>query len=113
MLYDLRSMTPSCYTVTRANHHNNTRTRPLIKGWEHCLFKVTILADKAYDTKENIENHLESGVLFIAVRNNRDAKKPVNEYPIQDYFEITQCKIDQLYQNMMDCEHANFPLKEF
>ncbi|BAI60953.1 putative transposase for insertion sequence element [Methanocella paludicola SANAE] len=113
LLYDLQSMTPICYTVTRANRHDNTQTRPLIKRLGARLFKVnTILADKAYDTKENIENHGEVGVLFIAARNKRNTKKPVNKYRIQDYLELADEKIDQLYKNRMDCEHANFLLKE-
>ncbi|BAI60939.1 putative transposase for insertion sequence element [Methanocella paludicola SANAE] len=113
LLYDLGSMTPVCYTVTRANRHDNTQTRPLIKRLGARLFKVnTILADKAYDTKDNIENHHEAGVLFIAARNKRNTRKPVNKYRIQDYFKIPEETIDQLYKNRMDCEHANFLLKE-
>lgn len=76
-MYDLRSMTPIRYAITRANSHDNTQTRSLIKRLGARLFKVTtILADKAYDTKENIENHPEACVLFIAAKNKRNAKNP-------------------------------------
>lgn len=113
LLYDLQSMTPICYTVTPANRHDNTQVKSLIKRLGARLLKVNaMLADKAYDTRENIENHGEVGVLFIAARNKRNAKKPVNKYRIQDYFKIADEKIDQLYKNRMDCEHANFLLKE-
>jgi hypothetical protein len=113
LLYDLQSMTPVCYTVTTANRHDNTQTRPLVKRLGARLLKVnTILADKAYDTRENIENHLQAGVLFIAARNKRNTKKPVNKYRIQDYIKISEEDLNQLYKNRMDCEHANFLLKE-
>ena len=113
LLYDLQSMTPICYTVTRANRHDNTQVKSLVKRLGARLFKATtILADKAYDTTENIENHLETGVLFIAARNKRNTKKPVNKYRLQDYYEIPDKTLDQLYKNRMDCEHANFLLKE-
>jgi hypothetical protein len=105
-------MTPVCYTLTPANRHDNTQTRPLVKQLGARLFKVnTILADKAYDTRENIENHGMAGVLFIAARNKRNTKKPVNKYRVQDYLELSEEKVDQLYKNRMDCEHANFLLK--
>jgi len=105
-------MVPVCYTLTPANRHDNTQTKPLVKRLGARLFKVnTILADKAYDTKENILNHGEVGVLFIAARNKRNTKKSVNKYRIQDYLKLAEEKIDQLYKNRMDCEHANFLLK--
>ncbi len=56
-------MTPICHTVTRANRHDNTQTRPLVK---------------------RLGAHLK----------------------------LTDEKIDHLYKNRMDCEHANFLLKE-
>ncbi len=31
LLYDLQSMTPVCYTVTKANRHDNTQITPLVK----------------------------------------------------------------------------------
>lgn len=112
LVYDLPSMTPICYTVTPANRHDNTKTRPLVKRLGARLFKaVAILADKAYDTIENVEDHLKVGVLFIAARNKRNAKKPVNKYRVQDRLEIPDGSLDQLYKNRMDCEHANFLLK--
>jgi IS5 family transposase len=113
LLYDLESMTPVCYTLTPANRHDNTQTKPLIKRLGARLFKAnTILADKAYDTRENIEKHLMAGVLFIAARNKRNTKKPVNKYRIQDYLKLADEEIDRIYKNRMDCEHANFLLKE-
>jgi hypothetical protein len=113
LLYNLDSMTPVCYTLTPANRHDNTQTRPLVKRLDARLFRVNaILADKAYDTRENILNHGVVGVLFIAARNKRNTKKPVNKYRVQDYFKFAEEKIDQLYKNRVDCEHANFLLKE-
>ncbi|BAI61218.1 putative truncated transposase [Methanocella paludicola SANAE] len=112
-MYDLQSMTPVCYTVTGANRHDNTQTIRLVKRLGARLLKVnTILADKAYDTRENIEKHLTVGVLFIAARNKRNTKKPVNKYRIQDHLELGDEELDHIYKNRMDCEHANFLLKE-
>jgi len=113
LLYDLQSMTPICYTVTKANRHDNTQTTPLIKRLGARLFKVnTILADNAYDTRENIEKHGDACVLFIAARNKRNTKKPVNKYRIQDHINMPDEEIDRIYKNRMDYEHANFLPKE-
>lgn len=99
LLYDLGSMTPVCYAITPANDHDNTQTTPLVKRLGARLLKVNaILADKAYDTRENIEKHLEVGVLFIAARNKRNTKKQVNKYRIQDYLNISDEEIDHIYK---------------
>lgn len=112
IVYDLLSMTPIYYTVTLANRHDNTQTRLLIKRLGARLLKaVAILADKAYDTVENVEDHLKVGVLFIAARNKRNTKKLVNKYRVQDRLKIPEDTLEQLYKNRMDCEHANFRLK--
>ena len=36
----------------------------------------------------------------------------MNKYRIQDYFKLADEELDQIYKNRMDCEHANFLLKE-
>jgi len=35
----------------------------------------------------------------------------VNKYPIQDYLDLANEKIKQLYKSRTDCEHAKFLLK--
>lgn len=113
LLYDLQSMTPVCYTITTAKRHDNTQITPLVKRLGARLLKANmILADKAYDTRDNIEKLWDAGVLFIAARNKRNTKKPVNKYRIQDYLNMPDEEIDRIYKNRMDCEHVNFLLKE-
>ncbi len=73
LLYDLDLMTPIRYTLALTNRNDNTQTRPLVKRLGARLFRVnTILADKAYDIRENIENHVN--VLFTAARNKWNTK---------------------------------------
>lgn len=113
ILHDLDTLTPICYTVTPANLHDNTQVTPLLKKHGTSLLHAyAILADKAYDTKENIEKLLGADVLFIAARNKRNSKKQENKYRIQDYTKLKTETLDQLYKNRMDCEHVNFLLKE-
>jgi len=113
ILHDLDTLTPICYTVTPANKHDNTQVTPLLKKHGTSLLHANIiLADKAYDTKENIEKLLGVNVLFITARNKRNSKKQENKYRIQDYTKIKTQTLDQLYKCRMDCEHVNFLLKE-
>ena len=73
LLYDLGTLAPVCFTVVRANKHDNTQTTPLIKLLGARLLQTSaILADKAYDTKKNIQDHLTLGILFIAAKNKRN-----------------------------------------
>src|SRR5208337_388049 len=49
----------------------------------------------------------------VTTANRHDnTQKPVNKYRIQDYIKISEEDLNQLYKNRMDCEHANFLLKE-
>lgn len=36
----------------------------------------------------------------------------MNKYRIQDYLKLGDEELDRIYKNRMDCEHANFLLKE-
>ena len=82
ILHDLDTLTPICYTLTPANLHDNTQVTPLLKKHgTNLLHAYAILADKAYDTKENIEKLLRVDVLFVAPRKQEELQKTRKQIP--------------------------------
>ena len=113
ILYDLPSLSPLCFTLTKANVHDNTQVRPLIKKFGANTLNVKgFFADRGYDSKENIKRFLNLGIPMICRRNKRNSHKPEKKYRLQDYLPVHGNKLNKLYKNRMDCEYTNNLLKE-
>jgi hypothetical protein len=66
ILYDLPSLSPLCFILTRSSVHDNTQVKPLIKKFGANTLNIKgFFADRGYDSKHNIRTFLSLGIPMI------------------------------------------------
>ena len=113
LLYDTRLLVPVSYTVTSASVHDNTQLRRLVARLGPGILKATgLFADRAYDSRANVEDFARAGITVINRKNKRKMKKAKGKYRLQDYCQVHGNRLNHLYKNRIDCEVTNSLLKE-
>lgn len=73
-------------------------------------YKTTGLsADRAYDSRANVEDFADAGITLVNRKNNRNTKKAKGNR-LQDYCQVHRNRL-HLYKNRIDCEVTNAILK--
>ena len=113
LLYDTRLLVPVSYTVTSASVHDNTQLRRLVGRLGPGILKTACLfADRAYDSRANVEDFAAAGITMINRKNKRKTKRVKGKYRLQDYCPVHGNRLNHLYKNRIDCEVTNALLKE-
>ncbi|CAJ36182.1 predicted transposase (IS4) [Methanocella arvoryzae MRE50] len=113
LLYDLLTLAPICSVVTPANIHDTTQLFPLLKKMGARTLQMNgLLADMAYDSKENLERLYQVGIPLINRVNPRNSKKELPRYRIQEKIPFHDITMNKIYKNRMHCEYTNYLLKE-
>jgi len=87
--------------------------KPLIKKLGPGILEtIGLYADKAYDSRSNIETLASIHTTMISRRNKRKSKNKYPKYRIQHYCKVHGNKLNHLYKTRMDCEVTNSLLKE-